>query len=414
MSPLKPFQFAQLPAFHYGAACRHQLCQHLASQGHQRVLIISSASLTQPGGWAQDLVAQLTAHQIKATLIPVSGEPSPDQVDQMVAQHQANDHQAVVGIGGGSALDSAKAVAGLIPSGRSVMDFLEGVGQGKPFDEPTLPWVAVPTTAGTGSETTKNAVLARQGAFKKSFRSERLLAQSVWLDPELLQTCPDSVLYATAMDALTQLIESYVTPKATPMTDALAWQGLSLCREAFAALPTTDNDTTTNRPSLAVLERWLLAASLSGVTLANAGLGAVHGLAGPIGAFFPAPHGAVCARLLAPITAENIHALEQGQTEGTLNPAQGQSLEKYTQIAQAWQGNIDPTSTLSDPAQVRAQWVSQLQHLTARWVPQGLSHHGLSEDNLSPVLKNCRSGSMLGNPLELSDAALMRAMTQAL
>jgi alcohol dehydrogenase len=393
------FQIAQLPALHFGQGVRDQLAGLPQQHNWQRILILSSVFLTRPGEFGQTLSQQWQEQGLAVTLTAVSGEPSPETVDALVAEHRATQPDAVIALGGGSVLDTAKAVAGLLPSGRSVMDFLEGVGLGHAFEEATTPFVAVPTTAGTGSETTKNAVLSRLGEFKKSFRSERLLAHSVWLDPDLLRTCPETVLYPTAMDAFTQLLESYTTAKANPVTDALAWQGLTLCREAFEKLDQPEK----REQALGPL---LLAASLSGITLANAGLGAVHGLAGPVGAFFEAPHGAVCARLLAPITQANIDALE-AQSDTAQAP---KLLHKYAQVGALLN---DESRDDSEFAQ-RQALIQTLENLTQRYVPKGLRQYGLTPDNLSPVLENCRSGSMTGNPVTLTEEALYQALVKAL
>jgi len=270
------------------------------------------------------------------------------------------------------------------------------VGKARPFTGSTYPFIAVPTTAGTGSETTKNAVLSRLGEFKKSFRDDKLLAQEVWLDPRFVESCPGQVRYATGMDAFTQLLESYTTRKANPFTDALAWQGMQLFQSVkaeFLAQPST--------PSNKLSSHLMLAASFSGITLANAGLGAVHGLAGPIGAFFEAPHGEVCAALLAPITQANLSALEAATT-----PEAIQTLKKYARIGQLFNPN----------AQTQAQQLSSLiDALTELAAPlQGLSTYGLTSNTLDAVIENCRAGSMLGNPIVLSDTVLRHAILQAL
>jgi alcohol dehydrogenase len=303
----------------------------------------------------------------------------------------------VIGLGGGSVLDAAKAVAGLIPSQTSVMDYLEGVGLGKVFDVNTCPFIAIPTTAGTGSETTKNAVLSDMGKYKKSFRDDKLLAKQAWLDPELLMSCPKEILYATGMDAFTQLLESYTTLKPNPITDALAWQGMTLFKDAFEMIDSSDQALQQRGYS-----NLMIAASLSGTTLANAGLGAVHGLAGPIGAFFEAPHGIVCAKLLATITQFNIEALQAEQTASAQ-----QTLAKYALIGQLFNPGLEAQQAL--PGLVKT-----LKDFSQKYTPQGLAQYGLTTDNLTPILLNCRSGSMLGNPVTLDDEALIKALTKAL
>ncbi|QBZ82198.1 Long-chain-alcohol dehydrogenase 1 [Hydrogenovibrio crunogenus] len=391
------FQIANLPKIQFGWGIRDQFAPAIAEQGFQSVVLISGQFLARPGGFSSELITQLQQTGIRVNVFVVSGEPSPDLVDEIV-NASPNNADAVIGIGGGSVLDAAKAVAGLIPSQTSVMDYLEGVGKGLKLTGNTLPFIAMPTTAGTGSETTKNAVLSRLGEFKKSFRDDKLLAKEVWLDPSFLPTCPHEVLYSTGMDAFTQLLESYTTLKANPITDALAWQGMTLFNGAFEAINSDDlEQQKTGYGNL------MLAASLSGITLANAGLGAVHGLAGPIGAFFEAPHGVLCAALLAPITEANIHALTQSDA-----PHASSTLEKYAQI-----GTLLTASSNAESDSISAL-IEHLKTLTATYLPNRLSKYGLQIDNLTPVLKNCRSGSMIGNPLILSDEVLMDAIQKAL
>lgn len=385
---ISPFQMASLPQIHFGWDCRHTFLQQLNDRTYQHLILIVSPFQMQDTQFGQQLVEQLQQNGCRLQIFTVSGEPSPDLVDEIV-QNSSQKNQAVIGLGGGSVLDTAKAVAGLVPSQRSVMDYLEGVGKGLTFEETTLPFIALPTTAGTGSETTKNAVLSRLGEFKKSFRSDKLLAQEVWLDPAFLPTCPKPILYSTGLDAFTQLLESYTTPKANPVTDALAWQGMTLFKNAFEMIQS--DDLATQKTGYGNL---MLAASLSGITLANAGLGAVHGLAGPIGAHFKAPHGAVCALLLAPITQQNLQRLAQ------CKDATAQiTLKKYVQVAALMTDQPDQIALLN-----------YLKKLAQNFIPQQLKDYGIVRETLDPILASCRSGSMLGNPVILSDEQLIAAM----
>ena len=222
----------------------------------------------------------------------------------------------VVGIGGGSVLDTAKAVAGLLIPGNSVMDHLEGVGPELPYRGPSVPFVAVPTTAGTGSEATKNAVLSVRGAggFKKSFRDEALVARVAIVDPDLLAACPPELIAGNGMDALTQLLESYVSTKANPFTDALALSGLAAARDGllawFEEVAAARGAAGPGSVAAVAREQMAYAALCSGICLAQAGLGAVHGLASPLGAQYPIPHGAACGATLVAATRVNIAALE--------------------------------------------------------------------------------------------------------
>ncbi|WP_321325012.1 iron-containing alcohol dehydrogenase [Thiomicrorhabdus sp.] len=390
-NPISNFEFAPMPHIHFGWGIRHKLIDTLQQQSYAKVVLISGKTIAHPDEFGDQLFQVLKSTGLVKHFI-ISSEPSPDIVDEIVQQCDS-DSNVVIGLGGGSVLDAAKAIAGLIPSQTSVMDYLEGVGAGKPFHVETCPFIAIPTTAGTGSETTKNAVLSRIGEFKKSFRDNKLLAKEAWLDPELLVSCPQDVLYSTGMDAFTQLLESYTTLKPNPMTDALAWQGMTLFKGAFEDINSTDKIRQQNGYS-----NLMLAASLSGTTLANAGLGAVHGLAGPIGAFFEAPHGIVCARLLAPITQQNIESLAKENSEHAK-----QTLKKYQQVSQLF--NPDLTEKKLLPG-----LVNTLEQYALLYTPQGLAEFGLTTENTSVVIKNCRSGSMLGNSVKLSDKQLIKAI----
>lgn len=394
-NPISNFEFAPMPHIHFGWGIRHKLIESLQQQAYPSVVLISGKSISQPGEFGDQLFQVLKTTGLVKHFI-VSGEPSPDIVDAIVQQCDANTN-VVLGLGGGSVLDAAKAIAGLIPSQTSVMDYLEGVGAGKPFHVETCPFIAIPTTAGTGSETTKNAVLSRIGEFKKSFRDNKLLAKAAWLDPELLTSCPKEVLYSTGMDAFTQLLESYTTLKPNPMTDALAWQGMTLFKGAFEDINSTDQTRQQNGYS-----NLMLAASLSGTTLANAGLGAVHGLAGPIGAFFEAPHGIVCARLLAPITQKNIESLAKENSEHAK-----QTLKKYQQVSQLFNPELTEKELLPGLVNILKQYA-------LLYTPQGLAEFGLTPENIDVVIKNCRSGSMLGNSVTLTDRQLLSAIEKAL
>lgn len=384
------FSFAQMPAIEFGWGCTDsRLAESILTQTQKRLMLISSGYADQHfvEPRLQSVLAQREVHRVI-----VRGEPSPDVVDKLVADAPQG-IELVIGFGGGSVLDAAKAVAGLLPERYSVVDYLEGVGCGRTLQQQPVPFIAVPTTAGTGSETTKNAVISKLGEYKKSFRDARLLAKQAWLDPAFLPHCPDAVLYPTAMDAFTQLLESFVTLKANPITDALAWQGMALFNGAFEMI--ASNEQANQQQGYGQL---MLAASLSGMTLANAGLGAVHGLAGPIGAYFDAPHGLVCAKLLAPITRLNIDALLASDA-----PHAAMTLAKYSQVAELLTGSPEL------PGLVMA-----LEQMVADKIPQGLADFGLTQHNLAPVLQSCRAGSMLGNPLVLSDQALKRAILAAL
>ncbi|MDX8384075.1 MAG: iron-containing alcohol dehydrogenase, partial [Ghiorsea sp.] len=346
---MQDFTMAATPHIHFGAGRRSLLPDLLSRFGTKVLLITGGQSFdTSPACQAllHDLQKLLDVRREK-----VEGEPSPMLVDKWVSQHQAFAPDVVLAIGGGSAVDAAKAVAGLLPTGDSVMDYLEGVGKGKVFSGNTTPLIAMPTTAGTGGETSKNAVLSLIGkqGYKKSFRHENLVAKHIILDPELTLTCSPATTAACGMDAFTQLLESYVSHQANPMTDALAWSGLEQVSQALLPAYHDGNN-------IHARAQMLYASSTSGITLANAGLGSVHGLASPLGAFFPIPHGVACGTLVSEATRTNIKAMQQREPN---NPA----LLKYAKVGRLLLKNTDlnEQQALDALLATLATWQQQLQ-----------------------------------------------------
>jgi alcohol dehydrogenase len=299
----------------------------------------------------------------------------------------------VIGIGGGSALDAAKAIAGLLRPGNSVMDHLEGVGPELPYHGPATPFIAVPTTAGTGSEATKNAVLSQAGpdGFKKSFRDDTLVAEWALIDPDLLSSCPPAVIAANGMDALTQLLESYVSSRANPLTDALALSGLMHLRGALLPWHAGQGDLAAHRAAMAY------AALLSGITLAQVGLGSVHGLAAPLGAFFPIPHGVACGTLVAEATRTNLVALTERAPH---RPA----LAKYATVGRLLSGG-----EMNDH-EARQHLLSRLGAWTEQLAIPRLGHYGVSQADLPRLVAHCRGSSMKTNPIELSDSEISQLL----
>jgi alcohol dehydrogenase len=331
--------------------------------------------------------------------LTVSGEPSPSLVDQAVSQFRGEEVDVVIAIGGGSVLDAAKAIAGLLPHGNSVMDHLEGVGKNIPYYGPSTPFIAVPTTAGTGSEATKNSVLSVPGrdGFKKSFRDECLIPEYAVIDPDLLASCPRELVAADGMDAFTQLLESYVSLKANPFIDALAWSGMSAVKEGlFAAWEGKEPAATQGRGAMAY------AALLSGITLAQVGLGSVHGLASPLGAYFPIPHGVVCGTLVAAATEINIKAMQEREPEN-------KALAKYAEVGRLLTGHTemdDATAHLSLIA-LLAEWSERLE------LPR-LNGYGITSADFPLIVANSRGSSMQTNPIVLTDAEISAILVQRL
>ncbi len=396
MDALNSFFVAALPEIRFGSGKISETADVLTRFGNKALLVTGRRSFMDTPHWPA-LLGGLKDKGVTWEHFQVTDEPSPALVDEAVARFKDCGIQVVAGIGGGSVLDAAKAIAGLLITGNPVLDHLEGVGRGIPYTGPAVPLVAVPTTAGTGSEATKNAVLSERGeqGYKKSFRHEQLVAKVAIVDPDLLAGCPKPLIAADGMDAFTQLLESYVSLKASPFTDALAWSGLEAFRDGF--WPAWEAD---HPHAAAGYSRIAYASLLSGITLAQAGLGSVHGLASPLGAFYPIPHGLVCGTLVAEATAINIRALRERAPD---SPA----LAKYAQVGELLTGWTHGDAETSADA-----LVDLLRDWTVRLDLERLSAYGAEEAHMERILANCRGGSMQTNPLVLTDeevAELVRA-----
>ncbi len=382
------FGITRLPRIEFGSGAITKLPAILRQYGPRTLMVLGGRSFLAGEHWPR-LCAQLQSAGLTWEVAHVVGEPSPERVDSIVGEQHGQCFDTVLGIGGGSVLDTAKAVAGLLKPGNSVMDHLEGVGPELPYLGPTTPFIAVPTTAGTGSEATKNAVLSRPGehGFKKSFRDDKLVAEYAIVDPDLLATCPPAVQAANGMDTLTQLLESYVSLRATPFTDALSMSGMNMARDGL--LPWYEN----TAEAAPCRSRMAYAALLSGITLAQAGLGSVHGLASPLGAFFPIPHGVACGTLLAEATRMNIHALME---RAPSHPA----LEKY-----AAAGRLLAGRGLSD-VDARIALLETLEDWTQRLNLPRLGAYGVKIEDIDRLVADSRGSSMKTNPIRLSNAEI--------
>ena len=390
------FSLGRLPRIEFGAGRIERLPQLAAGYGPRLLLVTGERSLQASAAWPgieQGLRdAGLTWDQAR-----IGGEPSPQRVDELVARHAAQQPDVVVGIGGGSVLDGAKAIAGLLRVGDSVMDYLEGVGPEKPYRGPATPFIAVPTTAGTGSEATRNAVLsvAGEAGFKKSFRHEDLVAEYAVVDPVWLDTCPPSLIAANGMDALTQLLESWVSTRANPLTDALNLEGLRVLRDSL--LPWYRGEAgETEKDGMAY------AALLSGITLAQTGLGSVHGVAAPLGAFFPIPHGVACGTLVAEATEINLQALR-------LRAPDSPALAKYARVA-----GLLCRRSFDSPKQAHHALIELLRGWCAQMKLPRLSEFGMQNADIDRVVANSRGSSMQTNPVRLEDAEIMALLERRL
>lgn len=383
---IAPFSIARLPRIEFGGGCLKKLPDIAASYG-RRVLVVTGAKSFLEAAHAPWLFDSFKQRDIGWEVVKVAGEPAPDFIDATVAALRGGGaFDAVIGIGGGSALDAAKAIAGLLKPGNSVRDHLEGVGPELPYAGPATPFIAVPTTAGTGSEATKNAVLSVPGEYKKSFRDDKLVAEWAIVDPDLLDTCPPELIAADGMDAFTQLLEAFVSTRSNPMTDALARSGIMAVKDSLLSLHAAQ--------SAKAREKMAYASLLSGICLAQTGLGCVHGLAAPLGAFFPIPHGVACGTLVTTATAANIAALEAREPR---HPA----LPKYAEIGRrfAMQKGLNGPDARAYLVDTLRQWEDKLA------LPR-LSHYRIASADFARIVANARGSSMKTNPVVLSDAEL--------
>jgi alcohol dehydrogenase class IV len=381
------FRFATATQIVFGAGVITELPRLVAGMGKRAWLVLGSSDRH------RHVQALLEGAGVSVEVARVAGEPTVEDVLAIVEAARAGGCELCVGVGGGSVLDAAKAVAALLANPGDPLDFLEVVGRGQPLARTPLPFVAVPTTSGTGAEVTKNAVLASTAhGVKVSLRSDAMLPKVALVDPELTLGLPPALTAATGLDALTQVLEPFVSRQHNPLTDALSREGMTRAarslRRAFHHGGDIEARTDMSLVSL-----------LGGLCLANAKLGAVHGFAGPIGGMYPAPHGAVCARLLPLVVERNIAALRARDADGPF-------LARYTELARILTGN--PTATADDAAAWLAELVAELE------VPS-LGSYGLNAAEIPQLVSNAkRSSSMQGNPIVLGDEELTATLTAAL
>ena len=381
------FEFATATRIIFGPGTIREVAPEAAKMV-KRAFVITGRSPER----ARPLLEQLNAHQIGYVTFNVPSEPTTTIVNEAVEQARLSKSDLVIGIGGGSVLDTGKAIAAMLTNSGTLEDYLEVVGAGLPLTKTPAPYIAIPTTAGTGAEVTRNAVLAvPEKQVKVSMRSPLMLPRLAVVDPELTHSMPPSTTASTGLDALTQLIEAYVSNKANPLTDGICRQGLK--RAARSLRRAFENGSDSNaRQDMA------LASLFSGLALANAKLGAVHGFAGPLGGMIFAPHGVICARLLPFVYEANVKALQSREPD---SPA----LARFDEIAQI------VTGELSARAADGVEWIQNL--CKALTVPH-LAQFGLKElDFPTVVAKAQKSSSMKGNPIPLTDDELMRILKKS-
>ncbi len=382
------FEFATATRIVFGAGTLRE-SGPIAKELGTRALIVTGRNPHR----AEPLLHVLRSAGLGIDLFAVAGEPEIDTVTRGTALARDAHCDLIISYGGGSALDAGKAIAAMLANEGDLLDFLEIIGRGKALAKPSAPFIAIPTTAGTGAEVTRNAVLASpEHRVKVSLRSPLMLAKVALIDPELTFDLPPDITASTGLDALTQLIEPYVCSRANPMTDALCREGIQRVARSLRQAHQTGHD-----PS--AREDMSVASLFGGLALANAGLGAVHGFAGPIGGMFPAPHGAVCAALLPRVMAANLRALRH-------QPTSSQYLHRYTNVAR-WLTN-NPDATADDGV----RWVEKL--IEDLHVAR-LGTYGITLDHAADLTAAAaRSSSMKANPVVLDPAELKEILSSAL
>ena len=374
------FEFATAARIVFGPGTVREVPAAAAEMG-RRALVVTRAS------------ADISRTGITGEPFPIRGEPTVDVVRHGTQLAREADCDVVIALGGGSAIDAGKAIAALLANGGDPLDYLEVVGQAKPLTRPSAPFIAIPTTAGTGSEVTRNAVLASpEHRVKASLRSPHMLPALAVVDPKLTLDLPPALTASTGLDALTQLIEPYVSNRANPMTDLYCVAGLRLAASALRRAWRDGHD-------LAARTDMSFASLLGGLALANAGLGAVHGFAAPLGGMFDAPHGALCAALLPHAMRVNIAALHA-------SPPHAESLLRYAAVARLLTGRSDATP------EDGADWVATLcRDLEIR----PLSAYGVRPADVPALTdKAARASSMKANPIVLTRGQLEELLTRAI
>jgi len=387
------FDFLNTPQIVFGKG-RFQEVGDLLTQHGKRILIVGSKSAFSQ--IKKQFETIINKKKMSYDIVFIKGEPDIMQIDTGVEVGIKQKAEVVLGIGGGSAIDAGKAVAGLITNGGSAKDYMEVIGKGSEITKQPLPYIAIPTTAGTGSEVTKNAVVwSKEDGLKASIRSPLLIPKVALIDPELMvQVSPEVTAYC-GLDALTQLLESYTSIKAQPITDSLAILGIRRITKSLIHVFENGHDVS-SREDLA------FAALLSGICLANAGLGAVHGFASPIGGMLGIPHGVVCGALLSPVIEENI---QQMIVEIPFN----ETLAKYAMLGELLVNLV--FDDIREAADRVIEYTEQISRLLK--IPK-LSKYGLSEKHFEKIIEKAKkSSSMRYNPVKLSDEALHRILLKS-
>jgi len=389
------FKFTHTPDLLFGAGKINILPGFLQDRKVQKtLLVVGGSSFHKTDHWAR-LSQEMAAKGISSHLVSVHHEPSPGLVDDITKKYRDEAIDMVVSIGGGSVIDAGKAISAMLVQQRSVMAFLEGAGSGLEHDGRKVPFIAVPTTSGTGSEATKNAVLSEVGenGFKNSLRHDNFVPDLAILDPELTVSCPPNVTAASGMDAICQLLEAYMSDAASPLTDALALSGLGFAAESLQDVSTTQPHNIEKRAKMCY------AAFLSGVTLANAGLGVVHGFASSIGGLYDIPHGVLCGTMLPEAVRVSIQEAfkEKSGNAGVIR--------KYVTLGEVLCGSS------KDDEKTCSALIKFLFRLKETLKLPGLSQYGVSS---ADAMKIAIKTSNKNNPVRLNREQLIRLVVNCL
>lgn len=382
------FEFATASRIVFGAGSVNGVPSIAQGMG-RHALVLSGKD----PGRAEGLKSMLAAAGLMVTSFAVTREPTTDMVIEGAALARDAGCDLVIAQGGGSVIDAGKAIAALLTNPGGLFDYLEIIGKAGKIAVSPAPYIAIPTTAGTGTEVTKNAVIiSPEHKVKVSMRSDMMLPRLVVVDPELTYSMPREVTASTGLDALTQLIEAYVTQKANPMTDGVCREGLVRASRSLQRAYENGDDRNAR-------EDMSLASLLSGIALANAGLGAVHGFAAPIGGQFDAPHGIVCARLLPYVMEANIHALSRRRPNSPV-------LKRFEEMAKI---------LTDDQYALAAQGVDWVKRLCRKLNIPTLSSVGITQKDIPEITaKAMRASSMKGNPITLTEEELSHVMKKAI
>ncbi|MFC1585050.1 iron-containing alcohol dehydrogenase [Fibrobacterota bacterium] len=391
---MEEFTFAHVPPVYFGSGKISGLPELAHNFGQEALLVTGNSSLRKSGLLERinELFRQTNMYPLH---VSIGGEPRVGDIDDVCNDFREKNIKVVIGIGGGSVIDGAKAISAMLPHSNSVFDHLEGMEGSRPHNGEKVPFIALPSTAGTGAEMTKNAVISMPGenGYKRSLRHDNFIPDVVIVDPELSLSCPFNITAACGMDAFTQLLESYVSSAGNSLTDALSFSGMARFVRSLIPACTGSHDDLKVRADLAY------GAMLSGITLVNTGLGVVHGLAGPIGGFFDIPHGVICGALVWPANKVTVEALRERAPDSHF-------LKKYA-----------AAGALLYPAQEKSEaflcdaLLSWLEALTEELKIPGLASFGLEERHLNKIVS---SASNRNNPIRLETEEMFQILERGL